>query len=247
MHTIIKRVPDNSKLYYDFISVRTFIFSQKNKNYLFTSFLVIANIKMFDWFDEPIVYYRRFVPMRSGVFDYMSRWMDSVDRAMEREFGDFYDDFFAGTQKQAIEHKDKEEKKEEKEEKTEKKEKEKPKEEKHEEEQQEDEDEEPQYYSFSSSMYSGSDGVQHIFREEHDSKTGKHKVIETRRIGDKSLTLHRVTDKDGHLEEHETRKNIKDDAELEAFKRDWIARNVPESHKLAAPKKEEPKAVKHEE
>ena len=49
---------------------------------------------MFDWFDEPIVYYRRFVPMRSGVFDYMSRWMDSVDRAMEREFGDFYDEFF---------------------------------------------------------------------------------------------------------------------------------------------------------
>ena len=206
--------------------------------------------QMFDWFDEPIVYYRRFVPMRSGVFDYMSRWMDSVDRAMEREFGDFYDNFFDQTQQQAIDHnKDEGEKKEEKPKKEEKKEETKKEEkttEKHEEQQQEDEDEEPQYYSFSSSMYSGSDGVQHIFREEHDSKTGKHKVVETRRIGDKSMTLHRVTDKDGKVEEHETRKNINNDEELEAFKKDWIARNVPETHKLAAPQKEQPKAVKHE-
>ena len=213
---------------------------------------------MFDWFDEPIVYYRRFVPMRSGVFDYMSRWMDSVDRAMEREFGDFYDNFFDQTQQQAIDNKkDESEKKEnKKEESTEKKEEQKPKEEqtkkdekKENEQQQENEDDddlEPQYYSFSSSMYSGSDGVQHIFREEHDSKTGKHKVIETRRIGDKSMTLHRVTDKDGNVEEHETRKNINNDDELEAFKKDWIARNVPETHKLAAPQKEQPKAVKHE-
>ena len=206
-----------------------------------TSFLVIANTKMFDWFDEPIVYYRRFAPMRSGVFDYMSRWMDSVDRAMEREFGDFYDNFFDRTQIQAIEHKDDKEEKP----KEEKKKEEKPKEEEKKEEEQSDDDT-PQYYSFSSSMYSGSDGVQHIFREEHDSKTGKHKVIETRRIGDKSMTLHRVTDKDGHVEEHETRKNIKDDDELEAFKKEWIARNVPESHKLAAPQREQTKSIKHD-
>ena len=70
---------------------------------------------MFDWFDEPIVYYRRFVPMRSGVFDYMSRWMDSVDREMEREFGDFYDTFYGHTKQQAIDNKKEEgEKKEEK-------------------------------------------------------------------------------------------------------------------------------------
>ena len=202
---------------------------------------------MFDWFDEPVVYYRRFVPMRSGVFDYMSRWMDSVDRAMEREFGDFYDNFYGRTQQEAIEHneeKPKEEKKEEEKPKEEKKEEEKPKEEKKEE--QPEEDEEPHYYSFSSSMYSGSDGVQHIFREEHDSKTGKHKVVETRRIGDKSMTLHRVTDKNGNVEEHETRKNIENDEDLEAFKKEWISRNVPQSHRLEAPKKEQPKAVKHE-
>ena len=204
---------------------------------------------MFDWFDEPIVYYRRFVPMRSGVFDYMSRWMDSVDRAMEREFGDFYDNFYGQTQQQAIDNNNKKDEKQQKETKKEEA-TEKPKEEKKEAEKatekQEDEDEEPQFYSFSSSMYSGSDGVQHIFREEHDSKTGKHKVVETRRIGDKSMTLLRVTDKDGHVEEHETRKNINNDDELEAFKKDWISRNVPESHKLAAPQKEQPKAVKHE-
>ena len=218
----------------------------------FTSFLVIANInKMFDWFDEPIVYYRRFVPMRSGVFDYMSRWMDSVDREMEREFGDFYDTFYGQTKQQAIDNKKEEgEKKEEKKEEPKKEEEKKPKQEEKkeskEETKDEEVDEEPQYYSFSSSMYTGSDGVQHIFREEHDSKSGKHKVVETRRIGDKSMTLHRVTDKDGHVEEHETRKNINTDEELEAFKKDWIARNVPETHKLAAPEKEQPKAVKHE-
>ena len=71
---------------------------------------------MFDWFDEPMVYYRRFAPMRSGVFDYMSRWMDSVDRAMEREFGELFDPFFEHTEpKKAIKGKDnKEEKKSEK-------------------------------------------------------------------------------------------------------------------------------------
>ena len=243
------------------INIRLFkfsIFSHVSFISSFTSFFITtcrATVKMFDWFDEPIVYYRRFVPMRSGVFDYMSRWMDSVDRAMEEEFGDFYDRFFSEPRNPAIEHKKDEDKKEEekKEEpkKEEKKQEEssKPKEEekkKVEEPEDNDEDEEPQYYSFSSSMYSGSDGVQHIFREEHDSKTGRHKVVETRRIGDKSMTLHRVTDKDGNVEEHETRKNIKDDEELEAFKKDWIARNVPESHKLAAPKREDTKAIKHD-
>ena len=175
----------------------------------------------------------------------MSRWMDSVDKAMEKKFGDFYDNFFNETQKPAIDNKKEGEKKEEPKKET----KEEPKKEEKttkEDQKQDDENSEPQYYSFSSSMYSGSDGVQHIFREEHDSKTGKHKVVETRRIGDKSMTLHRVTDKDGHVEEHETRKNINNDDELEAFKKEWISRNVPESHKLTAPQKEQPKAVKHE-
>ena len=176
---------------------------------------------MFDWFDEPLVNYRRLAPMRSGVFDYMSRWMDSVDKAMEKEFGDFYDNFNQQPENEKGDKKD--EKKGDK---------------------KEGHDEEPQYYSFSSSMYSGSDGVQHIFREEHDSKTGKSKTVETRRIGDKSMTLHRVTDKDGHVEEHETRKNIKDD-EVEQFKKDWVAHNVPDVAKLPEPK-DKPKAVKHE-
>ena len=203
---------------------------------------------MFDWFDEPLVYYRRFVPMRSGVFDYMSRWMDSVDRAMEQEFGDFFDTFYDRARQPAIDHKDST-KKEEETKKAEEAKKEEPKkaEETKEHAHSEDEDGDPCYYSFSSSMYTGSDGVQHIFREEHDSKTGKHKVVETRRIGDKSMTLHRVTDKDGHVEEHETRKNIKDDAEAEQFKKDWIAKNVPQHSTLPQPEKDQPKAVKHEE
>ena len=202
---------------------------------------------MFDWFDEPIVYYRRFAPMRSGVFDYMSRWMDSVDRAMEDEFGEFFDPFFDHVEpKKAIKggKASKEDKKEDKANKQEAK-----KEEAKKEEAKEDEeyDEEPQYYSFSSSMYTGSDGVQHMYREETDSKTGKKKVVETRRIGNKSMTLQRVTDKDGHVEEHETRKNIKDD-EVEQFKKDWISHNVPSTNsaQLEAPKEESKKEIKQE-
>ena len=110
---------------------------------------------MFDWFDEPMVYYRRFAPMRSGVFDYMSRWMDSVDKAMENEFGELVDPFFSHEEpRKAIkEGQKKEEKKEAKEE---------PKEESKEE--KNESDSEQQYYSFSSSMYSGSDGVQQLSR-----------------------------------------------------------------------------------
>ena len=196
---------------------------------------------MFDWFDEPIVYYRRFAPMRSGVFDYMSRWMNSVDRAMEQQFGKFFDPFFDPEErKKAIENK--EDKKEE-DKKAEPK-KEEPKKHHHEEAKKEEKEEDAklgtQYYRFSSSMYTGSDGVQHMYREEMDSKTGNRKVVETRRIGDKSMTLQRVTDKDGKVEERETRKNIKDD-EVEQFKKDWISRNVPEKKSLPEPKKEEPK------
>ena len=187
---------------------------------------------MFDWFDEPMVYYRRFAPMRSGVFDYMSRWMDSVDRAMEEEYGEFFDPFFAHVtpHNKSIEDKKDAKDSKKKEEAPSKKE-----EGKEQEDKEEDEDGEPQYYSFTSSMYSGSDGVQHIYREEEDSKTGKKKVIETRRIGDKSMTLQRVTDKDGHVDEHETRKNIKDD-EVEEFKKQWISHNVPSNTQLPAPK-----------
>ena len=40
------------------------------------------------------------------------------------------------------------------------------------------------------------------------------------------MTLQRVTGKDGHVEKHETRKNIKDN-EVEQFKKDWLELNVP--------------------
>jgi hypothetical protein len=194
---------------------------------------------MFDWFDEPMVYYRRFAPMRSGVFDYMSRWMDSVDRAMEDEFGEFFDPFFSHVKpKKAIKGK--------KEKKQDNKENKKNEEPKKEDTKQDDEEEsEPQYYSFSSSMYTDNNGIQHMYREETDSKTGKKKVVETRRIGNKSLTLHRVTDKDGNTEEHETRKNLKDD-EVEQFKKDWMSHNIPENSQLPEPKKEENKQIENE-
>ena len=196
---------------------------------------------MLDWFDEPLIYFAHFAPMRARVFDHMAKWMDSVDKAMEEEFGEFYDTFYdPNTAKQALHANttnttvpvnatnatttnatmvnqtninataDNET------------------------------EDETEYYSISSSMYSVSDGIQHIYREEVDSKTGKKKVVETKRIGNKSLTLHRVTDKDGHVEEHVTRKNIKDD-ELEAFNKDWISRKVPETAKLPEPEKNQTK------
>ena len=192
---------------------------------------------MLDWFDEPIVYYRRFAPMRSGVFDYMSRWMDSVDKAMEKEYGEYFDSFFKHVEPKQKAPKDKECDKGKEKDATKK-----------EEGKEAEEEEEPQFYSFNSSMYTGSDGIQHLYREEVDSKTGKKKVTETRRIGNKSMTLQTVTDKDGHVEEHETKKNIKDD-EVEEFKKEWIKRNVPKKASLPEPKKEkkEEKKEKHNE
>ena len=192
---------------------------------------------MFDWFDEPYVYYRRFVPMRSGVFDYMSRWMDSVDKAMEREFGDFYDSFITPPTNKSIKQNDDQDKDKNQSEQTENKEKKNSK--------SEDKKEEPklQFYSCVSRMYSGSDGIQHIYREETDSKTGKKKYVETRRIGDKSMTLHRVTDSEGNVEEHETRNNIKDN-EIESFQQEWLKHNSPSKAQLPEPNKEEEKEQK---
>ena len=185
---------------------------------------------MFDWFDEPFVYYRRFAPMRSGVFDYLARWMDSVDNMMSREFGDFYDSFYTRAKQPSIENKsDKSDNNETKESKESKgtKEIKKTKEKSEQKNKNENENEgEIESYRVCTSMYTNSDGVQHIYREESDSKAGQHKIVETRRIGDKSMTLHRVTNKDGSVEEHETMKNIKDE-EVERFKNDWVSRNVP--------------------
>ncbi|EAX90041.1 cysteine protease, putative [Trichomonas vaginalis G3] len=206
---------------------------------------------MFDWFDEPIVYYRRFAPMRSGVFDYMSRWMDSVDRAMEEEFGDFYDAFTRRDVPRYEMIEDDNEKKHSKKN-NKKNAKSKPKKvEKHEEEEEfeeksESEEEIPQYYSISSSIYTGSDGIQHIHREEVDSKSGLRKVVDTKRIGNKSLTIHEVTDKDGKVETHQTIKNIRED-ELEDFKKKWSEYKVPERSSLPEPEKKSKKETKNDE
>ena len=191
---------------------------------------------MLDWFDEPLLYFAHFAPMRARVFDHMARWMDSVDRAMEEEFGEFYDSFLNdGTNTTTnttapinatnvnqtlvnqtnVNQTDVNQTQE----------------------NQTTDDDDFGFYSITSSMYSG-DGFQHIYREEQDSKTGKTKVVETKRIGNKSITVHRVTDKDGHVEEHETRKNIKDN-ELEAFNKDWIAKNVPKQSSLPEPEQKQ--------
>ena len=191
---------------------------------------------MLDWFDEPLLYFAHFAPMRARVFDHMARWMDSVDRAMEEEFGEFYDSFLndgrnatnttlpvnATNSNETIVNQTVVNATDANQTQVN---------------QTADEDEDFGFYSITSSMYSG-DGFQHIYREEQDSKTGKTKVVETKRIGNKSITIHRVTDKDGNVEEHETRKNIKDN-ELEAFNKDWDTKNVPKHSSLPEGEKKE--------
>ena len=52
------------------------------------------------------------------------------------------------------------------------------------------------------------------------------------------MTLHRVTDKDGNVKEHETRKNIKDD-EVDEFKKRWMEHKVQDKASLPEPEKKE--------
>ena len=187
---------------------------------------------MLNWFDEPMLHYIPFIPRRSNIFDYMSHWMDSVDKEMEKVYGAFYDPFFAPVEKKdttfnvtnstagaqnittnstqaATENNTKKV---------------------------EEKIKEPEYYSFSTRVYSGSDGVRHIVKEEVDSVTGKKRIVETKRIGDKSITIQKTTDKDGNTEEKETRKNIKDD-EIAKFNDDWENRiNKSKEPKQALPK-----------
>ena len=63
----------------------------------------------------------------------------------------------------------------------------------------------------------------HIFREEKGLTTGITKSIETRTIGDKSMSLTRISFPDGKIDEHEDRQNINNDEEFEAFKNEWIS------------------------
>lgn len=180
--------------------------------------------------------------MRSGLFDYMSRWMDSVDRMMEREFGTFYDSFYHPYRRPIDNKTQRQDVSENKEDKKDQSENRDVKNEDHSDSQRKQEIksiqnksfDDREYYCVTTSMYSGSDGTQHIYREERDSNTGKHKVIETRRIGNKSMTLHRVTDRDGHIEEHETRKNIKDE-EVEDFKNQWNSRSMIKDQQIEGP------------
>lgn len=76
------------------------------------------------------------------------------------------------------------------------------------------------------SVISRRNGVEHIRKEVFDSNTGITTQFETRKIGDKSMTLKRETDKDGNVHEEESRENISDE-ELEEFKNQWMTRTSP--------------------
>ena len=63
-------------------------------------------------------------------------------------------------------------------------------------------------------------GVEHVMKEVYDGRTGERQVIETKRIGDKSITVHRHTDKSGNVSERETRENVDDD-DVSSFHESW--------------------------
>ncbi|EAX96144.1 cysteine protease, putative [Trichomonas vaginalis G3] len=166
---------------------------------------------MIDWFDEPMPHYRSFARMGSGVYDYMSHWSESVFRQMEKEFSEIYDSSFNRKDRNSFAkfsknpkllNKDVDPSLEEDE---------------------NNDNEETPYYTCNSSIHTTSDGYQRIYREELDSKSGIRRTIETRRIGNKSLTIQKIFQKDGSCFEHEIRKNIKPD-EIDQFNKQWSLR-----------------------
>jgi hypothetical protein len=84
-------------------------------------------------------------------------------------------------------------------------------------------DEGEEYTSYRRTIFRGSNGLVHCIIEEQNGKTGEVKVTEERRIGDQSMTLHRVLNSEGAVaKEFETHENIGDDEEsLQKFKEDW--------------------------
>lgn len=97
-------------------------------------------------------------------------------------------------------------------------------------------------------------GVEHIRKEVYDSTTGKTTLFETRKIGDKSMTLKRETDKDGNVNEEETHENLADE-ELEAFKSQWLTQTgakavtsekAPEQASLKEPAQKEEEKEKED-
>jgi hypothetical protein len=79
-----------------------------------------------------------------------------------------------------------------------------------------------QRYECSEQIISESNGrgFERVKREMKDSRSGKTTVIETRRIGEQSMTLHRETDREGNVTQRETRTNITED-QLESFQTRW--------------------------
>ena len=79
-------------------------------------------------------------------------------------------------------------------------------------------DEDYQYSSETKSSYSN--GVSHTKTRTTDSRTGKTNYIETRRIGDKSVTMKREIDKDGKQTNTHSLQNVKEE-ELDQFNHEW--------------------------
>jgi hypothetical protein len=81
-----------------------------------------------------------------------------------------------------------------------------------------------EYTSYRRTIFRGSNGLVHSIVEEQNGKTGEVKVTEERRIGERSMTLQRVLDSKGAVQnEFETHENIGEDEEsLQKFKDDWL-------------------------
>lgn len=66
-------------------------------------------------------------------------------------------------------------------------------------------------------------GIEHVQKEVYDKVSGKRTTYETRRIGDRSMTLLREMDRNGVINEEETRENLNDE-DLDVFKKEWVSR-----------------------
>ena len=78
-------------------------------------------------------------------------------------------------------------------------------------------------YSIQKKTYTKSNGkIKHTFIEEHGLTSGITKTKEIRSIGDRLMSLTRLSYPDGRIEEHEELENLNNDEDLEAFKEEWI-------------------------
>ena len=80
----------------------------------------------------------------------------------------------------------------------------------------------PRNFSFQTrSFITRNNGVEHIRKEVVDSQNGISSVYETRKIGNRSMTIKTEKDTEGNVHEEQILENMTEE-EIEAFKNEWL-------------------------